>query len=438
MRTAFDLSLSPDATASGARADTTGLAARYQLVRQTTERLCAPLSPEDCIGQSMPDCSPVKWHVAHTTWFFETFVLEQAVPGYAPFNPAYRVLFNSYYKTVGEQYARPQRGLLTRPALDEVMHYRQHVDAVMLKLLGSRDSFDTSLPAVIELGLHHEQQHQELILTDFKHLLSFNPLHPVYRDRAKPLTITPQPLCWHRYGEGVNWIGHAGDGFSFDNEQPRHRVFIESFELASRLVTNHEYLDFIADGGYKRPEFWLSDGWNAVQNFGWRAPLYWQQRDGARFVHTLSGLRELNPSEPVCHVSYYEAEAYARWAQARLATEMEWEVAAEGVKLEGNFIENELFHPSVATAAAGSVAPQQLFGDVWEWTQSPYSSYPGFQPPEGALGEYNGKFMCNQMVLRGGSCATPQAHLRASYRNFFPPDARWQFSGIRLARDVRS
>src|SRR5581483_1314736 len=291
------------------------------------------------------------------------------------------------------------------------------------------------LAAVLELGLQHEQQHQELILTDIKHLLSFNPLHPGYRDNNADDAVA-QALRWHRYEEGIRRIGHDGDGFCFDNEQPRHRVFIEAFELASRPVTNGEYLEFIRDGGYERPELWLSDGWNSVQSFGWQAPLYWQRQDDDYFVYTLSGLRALNPDEPVCHVSCYEADAYARWAGARLPTEMEWEDVASGLPLEGNFVESGRLHPASLAARRETSSPAQMFGDVWEWTGSPYSPYPGFQPLAGELGEYNGKFMCNQMVLRGGSCVTPRSHIRASYRNFFPPAARWQFSGIRLARDV--
>lgn len=412
----------------------TALPLRYRVIRQATERLCASLSAEDCVVQSMPDASPVKWHLAHTSWFFETFVLEQAIAGYAHFNRDFRVLFNSYYKTVGEQYARPQRGLLVRPALDEVMRYRHHTDRLMIRLF-SEDDLTPPLAAIIESGLNHEQQHQELILTDLKHLFSFNPLHPVYAAPAEASNAEPPPLRWFYYDEGIRHIGHDGSGFSFDNEGPRHRVFLESFALASRLVTNGEYLEFIADGGYERPEFWLSDGWNAVQQFDWRAPLYWQQRDGYWLNFTLSGVRELNPNEPVCHVSFYEADAYARWTGARLPTEAEWEVVASELPIEGNFVESGQFHPAALRPAATAEAPAQMFGDVWEWTQSAYSPYPGFHPPAGALGEYNGKFMCNQMVLRGGSCVTPESHIRATYRNFFPPQARWQFSGIRLARD---
>lgn len=428
---------SPAESAAATGTVTDSLSLRYRVIRQATEQLCASLSAEDCAVQSMPDASPVKWHLAHTSWFFETFVLEQALAGYEHFNPAFRVLFNSYYQTVGEQYARPQRGLLVRPALDEVRRYRQHIDRLMLSLFSARE-ITPALAAIIELGLNHEQQHQELILTDLKHLFSFNPLHPVYAPAAASSAAAPPSLRWFQYAAGVRHIGHDGSGFSFDNEGPRHRVFLEPFALASRLVTNGEYLEFIADGGYEQPECWLSDGWNAVQQFAWRTPLYWQPRDNEWLSYTLSGLRALNPHEPVCHVSFYEADAYARWKGARLPTEAEWEAVASELPVTGNFVESGKCHPAVLTPAATTEAPAQMFGDVWEWTQSAYSPYPGFHPPAGALGEYNGKFMCNQMVLRGGSCATPQSHLRATYRNFFPPQARWQFSGIRLARDSRS
>ncbi len=408
------------------------LAQRYQTIRQATEKLIAPLTPEDCVVQSMPDCSPAKWHLAHTSWFFETFVLESAT--YRPFNAQFRMLFNSYYQTVGAQYNRPQRELLTRPTLAEVLNYRRYVDEHLMKLLAVPTALGQGLLDIIELGLHHEQQHQELLLTDIKHLFSFNPLHPAYQSVPSP-TTTAAPLRWLSYVEGLRWIGHNGDGFCFDNEQPRHRVFLDTFELASRLVTNREYLEFIQEGGYERPSLWLSDGWKTAQEHGWRAPLYWQQEDGQWFAHTLNGFRALNLEEPVCHLSYYEADAYARWAGARLPSEAEWECAAAELAIEGNFVESGLLHPRLAAKTDGEMLAQ-MFGDVWEWTQSAYTAYPGYQPSAGALGEYNGKFMCNQLVLRGGSCVTPQSHIRASYRNFFPPEARWQFSGVRLARDV--
>ena len=382
----------------------------------------------------MDDASPVKWHLAHTTWFFETFILERWQPQYRPFHPDFRVLFNSYYQTVGRQHPRPQRGLLSRPTLEEVLAYRRHVDRHLQELLSPGADHGAELCASVELGLHHEQQHQELIVTDIKHMLSCNPLHPVYRERSESSAGESVALVWSSHAGGVHEIGHEGHGFCFDNEEPRHRVIVEPFELASRLTTNGEFLEFIADGGYERPELWLSDAWSVLQARAWRAPLYWERQGAGWFAMTLAGLRRLRPDEPVCHVSYYEADAFARWAGARLPTEAEWEVATAGVPVTGNFAESGWLHPTPAPQTEG---PAQLFGDVWEWTQSPYVPYPGYRPPAGALGEYNGKFMCNQLVLRGGSCATPSSHIRATYRNFFPPEARWQFSGIRLARDAR-
>jgi len=408
------------------------LAESYREVRAATEALCAPLSPEDCSIQSMQDASPAKWHLAHTSWFFETLVLE-GVPGYAPFDPAFRVLFNSYYQGVGERHPRPERGVLSRPSLEVVLAYRRHVDASVLRLL------DGGPPAsaldVVELGLHHEQQHQELVLTDLKHAFSRNPLRPAYQERAPEPAGRTQPLRWIGVEAGLREIGHAGPGFAFDNERPRHRVFVEAFEIASRPVTNAEYLEFVRDAGYARPELWLSDGFAALGSRGWRTPLYWEERDGACFTFTLRGMAPLRPEEPVCHVSHYEADAFARWAEARLPTEAEWECAAERAPLEGGFVEAGRLQPAPSPASVRH--PAALFGDVWEWTASAYAPYPGFRPLAGSLAEYNGKFMSGQMVLRGGSCATPRSHIRRSYRNFFPPDARWQFSGIRLARDAR-
>jgi ergothioneine biosynthesis protein EgtB len=344
------------------------------------------------------------------------------------------VLFNSYYNTVGEQYPRPARGLVTRPGLDEVRAWRARVDEAMTQRLAA-GSFDAQALAVVEIGLQHEQQHQELILTDVKHLLAQNPLHPVYAEAAAAPPAAVPALGWHAVPSGVYEVGHTGPGFAFDNETPRHRALLAGCALGSRLVTAGEYLDFVADGGYARPELWLADGWTAVRERGWRAPLYWQERDGTWHLFTLGGLRPLRRDEPVAHVSLYEADAYARWAGARLPTEFEWEVAAAEVPVKGNFAESERFHPVPLPAEGEASHPAQLFGDVWEWTASAYAPYPGYRPATGALGEYNGKFMSGQVVLRGGSCATPSSHARASYRNFFPPDARWQFSGIRLARD---
>jgi ergothioneine biosynthesis protein EgtB len=410
---------------------------RFEQVRQSTEALCAPLANEDYVIQSMPDCSPTKWHLAHVSWFFETFLLTSLAADYRPLNPQYAYLFNSYYNAVGDKYPRPQRGLVSRPTVDEVYRYRKHIDEHVLDLVEC--ATDDEMPRVapiITLGLNHEQQHQELIITDLKHMLSHSPLHPMYVDASVTPAAHITPMGWVEFPEGVCWIGHDGSDFAFDNEEKRHREFIQAFRLASRLVTNGEYLEFMRDGGYQRPEFWLSMGWATVLQEGWRAPLYWQEDEGAWSQFTLSGFRAVDPAEPVTHVSYFEADAYARWAGARLPTEAEWEVASASAPIDGNFVESGRFHPRPIEARAANGGLAQMFGDVWEWTQSSYSPYPGFRIAPGALGEYNGKFMCNQYVLRGGSCATPRSHIRPTYRNFFPPDARWQFSGLRLAQDA--
>lgn len=472
-------SAAPPTAPPHASIEDTDLVSRFDAIRLTTEWLASPLSAEDSGLQSMPDASPVKWHLAHTSWFFETFVLEPALAGYERFDESFRVLFNSYYNLVGDQHPRPERGLISRPSLTEVLAYRAHVDGHVRRLFAAKGgALDGVLAETFAIGLNHEQQHQELILTDVKHLFSCNPLLPAYRP--------PEPSSraraggtgvrrWRGHDEGIHWIGHEPEGFFFDNEGPRHRTFVHGFEIAARPVTNADYLEFIKDRGYERPELWLSDGWAARQSAGWRAPFTWQERDGSWSLFTLSGPRALDPDEPVCHVSYYEADAYARWTGLRLPTEAEWEIAAEEAvgsgAPEGNFLESELWHPARArTAPSGSgharlpqelapmgentagdtggegddsstaagdgpVADEQWLGSVWEWTQSPYVPYPGYRTAPGALGEYNGKFMCNQLVLRGGSCATPRSHIRTTYRNFFPPQARWQFSGIRLARD---
>jgi len=404
----------------------------YQRVRAQTLELAAPLSPEDCVLQSMPDASPVKWHLGHTSWFFETFVLEPGLPRFAPYREAYRVLFNSYYVTVGPRHPRPERGMLSRPSLDEVLAYRSSVDERMHALFARHPEQAARLAELIELGLHHEQQHQELILTDVKHALSRNPLLPAYQRARGHSGRAPETMRWEALPDGVRRIGHDGEGFSFDNERPRHRVFVGHCEVADRLVTNSEYLAFIADGGYRRPQLWLSEGWDQREAQRWEAPLYWIARDGGWSQFTFEGVRALEPDEPVTHVSYYEADAYARWRAARLPTEAEWETVAGGREPAGNFLESGRLHPAAPSAGAAS---GQFFGDAWEWTSSSYAPYPGFRASEGAVGEYNGKFMVNQYVLRGGSCATPATHIRASYRNFFPAAARWQFSGIRLARD---
>jgi ergothioneine biosynthesis protein EgtB len=418
--------------------DARQVAARFLGVRGATEALANGLSPEDCTTQSMPDASPVKWHLAHTSWFFETFLLQPLLPDYRPFRDEFGYLFNSYYDAVGPRHPRPQRGLLTRPSLDEVVAYRRHVNDQVLRLIADHGPLAASSHAVFELGLQHEQQHQELIVTDLKHLLSCNPLRPAYRARPLRSTANVKAMQWSGYPEGVRVLGKQGEGFCFDNELPAHRQFLEPFELGSRLVTNGEYLEFMEDGGYARPELWMSDGWAERQAQDWQAPLYWEKHGHRWFVFTLSGRLELDADEPVCHVSWYEADAYARWAGARLPSEFEWEVAAQEASQGGNFVETGRLHPAAVAAFRPDWGPTQLFGDAWEWTGSAYRPYPGYRPVPGAIGEYNGKFMVNQFVLRGGSCATPQSHIRATYRNFFPPSARWQFTGIRLARDVRS
>lgn len=417
---------------AGARNAGTALADAFRATRQATTDLCRSLQPEDMVVQTMPDVSPTKWHLAHTTWFFENFLLAPHLPGYRVFHERYGYLFNSYYYTVGSMYPRPQRGLLSRPAVREIMDYRAHVDAAMEALLTTRAD-DAELAALVTLGINHEQQHQELLLTDIKHVLSLNPLQPAYRELPAARGKTPDALQYFSRGEGLVEIGHAGAGFCFDNELPRHRALLYPHAVGSRLITNSEYREFIRAGGYTTPELWLSDGWTTVQAQSWSRPLYWSEDLAREF--TLGGVRELDPHAPVCHVSYYEADAYARWAGARLPTEVEWETWASNAPVAGNFVERGMLHP-LPLAQVAAAAPAQLFGDVWEWTSSPYVNYPGYRPPAGSIGEYNGKFMCNQWVLRGGSCATAQSHIRATYRNFFYPDARWQFSGIRLAKDA--
>jgi ergothioneine biosynthesis protein EgtB len=402
------------------------LRVKYQEIRCTTLQITEPFSAEDQMLQSMPDCSPAKWHQAHTTWFFETFILSKYFPGYKPFDPRFKQLFNSYYKQLGSHPYRGSRGLMSRPSLDEVRAYRAHVDEAMSRYLESEHE---NTEALVEIGLNHEQQHQELIVTDMKHALWSMPLRPQRVNRPRAVS-SAAPLGWVEFEHGIYEIGFAGAGFAFDNEGPRHEVLLKPFNLGSRLVTNAEYMEFINDGGYRRPELWLSDGWDTVCAQGWNAPLYWEEQVGEWLEFTFDGPRELDPSAPVCHVSYYEADAFAHWSKARLPREEEWEVAAGGAGRDGTFLESGKLHPQPASGAG----LQQMFGDVWEWTASPYVAYPGFQPAAGAIGEYNGKFMCNQFVLRGGSCATPQSHIRASYRNFFPPHARWQFMGIRLAK----
>lgn len=417
------------------RPDAEQLAGAYRATRRLTEKLAAPLTSEDQVVQSMPDASPTKWHLAHTSWFFETFLLIPGLKGYKPFDPEFGYLFNSYYNAIGQRIARHHRGLLSRPSLEQVHQYRRHVDAHMANLFEQADGRTLSrLADTLTLGLNHEQQHQELILTDIKHLFAGNPLRPIYRPSASDASESHSTLRWLRFEPEACWIGHGGDAFAFDNESPRHRVLLAPFQLASRLTTNAEYLAFMDDGGYARPELWLSDGWSTVTSRGWSAPLYWEKRGTDWWTYSLAGMRPVCAAEPVCHISYYEADAFARWSGARMPTEFEWESVAANGRPSGNFLESERLHPACAMTTDGGVA--QLFGDAWEWTASSYTPYPGYRPAGGALGEYNGKFMCNQMVLRGGSCATPANHIRSTYRNFFPPDARWQFSGIRLAMDA--
>ncbi len=420
---------------AAATRDPLGLRNRFRRVRAATEGLAAHLSEEDCALQSMPDASPIKWHLAHTTWFFETFLLESWQPAFKPFDPAFRVLFNSYYNGVGDKHPRPERGLISRPGLATIREYRQHVTRRiddLLAVMGGNAEFES----LMWLGCNHEEQHQELILTDLKHLLSRNPAKPAYGERWPLTAIEARQPRWISHAGGLVNSGHEGAGFAFDNEGPRHQVFVQPFELASHPVTHGEFAAFIADGGYSRPELWLSMGWDWVQAQRIGAPMYWQREGENWATFTLHGMVAIDPHTPVSHINYFEADAYARWAGARLPREAEWELAAAAVPVTGNFLESGALHPLAFREEGPNNLPAQMFGDVWEWTQSAYLPYPGFRSAPGAVGEYNGKFMCNQFVLRGGSCATPAAHIRATYRNFFPPDARWQFSGCRLARDL--
>jgi ergothioneine biosynthesis protein EgtB len=419
------------------------LLARFHEVRSFTGKLAENLAPEDCVVQSMPDVSPAKWHLAHTTWFFETFILKKWVPGYRDAVPEYAYLFNSYYNAAGTMHRRDLRGLISRPTVEETKKYRASIDSDIDALVaGADEKLFREIEPILTLGIHHEQQHQELLITDIKHVFAQNPLYPVFRqggtrspspfDRAG----TSRPTQFIEFDEATIEIGHDGKGFSYDNEGPRHRALVLPFSLADQLVTNSEYLEFVADNGYSRSEFWLSLGWMTVNEQNWRAPFYWIQQDGEWWNFTLSGLRRVDPNEPVTHLSYFEADAYANWSGARLPTEFEWERAAANIPVEGNFVEAERFHPSPLNRAPGNGELAQMFGDVWEWTRSSYSPYPGYHAGPGALGEYNGKFMCNQYVLRGGSCATSRTHIRKTYRNFFQPEKRWQFMGVRLARDL--
>ncbi|MGH8600216.1 MAG: ergothioneine biosynthesis protein EgtB [Burkholderiales bacterium] len=408
-------------------------AGRFAAVRGRTESLCKSLEIDDFQIQSTVDVSPPKWHLAHVTWFFETFLLGEFAHNYRPFHPRFKYLFNSYYQTVGRFHPRPARSVLSRPTVAEIFGYREHVNQEMAQLirnLGEEPWADFA--SCLELGLHHEQQHQELLLMDIKHNFAANPLRPAYHEAPAADPAASVPLDWVGYAGGVHEIGHDGDGFAFDNETPRHPVLLQDYQLASRPVTNGEFMEFVRSGGYSDSRYWLSDGWALIQQRGWQAPLYWEGDNGGWSEMTLAGVRPLQPAEPVCHVSFYEADAYARWAGKRLPNEVELEVAAGAQPVDGNFVESGLMHPRPAQDADD----RQWYGDVWEWTSSSYGPYPGFHALAGSLGEYNGKFMCNQMVLRGGCCVTPRSHMRASYRNFFYPADRWPFTGIRLAADA--
>ena len=419
---------------------------RFHQVRSFTDSLCAGLEPEDCVVQSMPDVSPTKWHLAHTTWFFETFILKNFVAKYRAEIPEYAYLFNSYYNAAGDMHRRDLRGLISRPTVGEALRYRVSIDSRIDDLLSDAgEELLDKIEPILVLGVQHEQQHQELLITDIKHVFAQNPLYPVYRGSDAlpwhPGSAACRPSQFVDFDEALVQIGHDGREFAYDNEGPRHGALVPAFSLASGPVTNGEYMAFIEDNGYQRPEFWLSLGWTTVNEQRWNAPLYWTKRNGAWWHYTLSGFRPVEESEPVTHASYFEADAFANWAGARLPTEFEWERAASGFPVEGNFVESELFHPIAIQSAALADQPSQdrdlhqVFGNVWEWTRSAYASYPGYRAEPGALGEYNGKFMCNQYVLRGGSCATSRTHIRPTYRNFFQPEKRWQFTGIRLARD---
>ncbi len=411
----------------------------FKIVRQQTENLCQPLTIEDYVIQSIEDVSPPKWHLAHSSWFFEIFILKHWLANYQPFDSSFHYLFNSYYQAIGHPYPRAKRGLLSRPTVETIYAYRNHVDVHMLSLLEEISDLQLNeIQPLVILGLHHEQQHQELLLMDIKHNFSHDPNFPIYQShplQASP-SLTPAKLSFVDMEGGIVEIGYRGENFCFDNERPYHKTYLTPYAIASRLVTNEEYLEFIEAGCYKEPRWWLSDGWDCVIKNHWQAPLYWHNQDNEWHLFSLHGLIPLNPAEPVSHMSYYEADAYARWRGARLASEAEWEHFVRFKNItphHNNFMEKGLFHPE--SALQNQAQPQQFFGDLWEWTSSPYQPYPGYAPLEGALGEYNGKFMANQMVLRGGCCATPESHIRASYRNFFQPEKRWQFGGIRLAKD---
>ena len=410
---------------------------RFTKVRFFTNKLCEPLETEDFVIQSMPDVSPTKWHLAHTSWFFEAFVLKKANPDYKSIHPLYSYLFNSYYIQAGDRWTRPNRGLLSRPTVKDIFEYRNYVNEHVQNFIEkSSDKIFNDLAPVIEIGLNHEQQHQELLLTDIKHVLSHNPLHPVYSEKSINDSHPIKKEQWFIFEKGIYEIGSDGKNFCYDNETPVHKQFLNSFALADRLITNKEFIEFIEDGGYTNPLLWLSDGWAVVENQKWIAPLYWKKNDGEWYNFTLNGFRKISLDEPVCHVSHFEADAFAAWKGRRLPTEAEWEVAVAAQNIEGNFVDEKQFQPVPLTENDPNKL-KQMFGDVWEWTQSAYLPYPGYKTLPGALGEYNGKFMSGQMVLRGGSCATSKSHIRKTYRNFFPPHSRWQFTGIRLAKDIK-
>lgn len=409
------------------------LISRFKKVRAFTETITDPLEIEDFVIQVTENASPAKWHLAHTTWFFETFLLEKELEDYDPIHPQYSYLFNSYYLQTGVPHCRARRGNISRPTVKQVFEYRESIDSHIEKLIknATDEQFEKWGP-IIEIGIHHEQQHQELLMTDLKYMFSQNPLDIAYKEVERPHVKSVPELSWTSFGEGVYEVGHEGNDFGYDNEFPRHKTYIHDFELANRLVTNAEFIEFIESGAYKEPKWWLDEGFSTVRDDGWNAPLYWEKKNGEWWQFTLSGMRKVDPNEPVTHVSYFEADAYARWKGHRLPTEQEWEVSAQNTDISGSFTDQGYLHPIAQQNAEDDL--QQMFGEVWQWTQSSYAPYPGYKPLPGALGEYNGKFMCNQYVLRGGSCATSRSHFRKSYRNFFHANERWQFNGIRLAR----
>ncbi|AQU79499.1 MULTISPECIES: ergothioneine biosynthesis protein EgtB [Planococcus] len=417
--------------------ENTSIAERFAEIRGVTMKLIEPLETEDFIIQSHEDVSPAKWHIAHTTWFFERMILKEFKSDYEEFNPAFDFLFNSYYNTIGPYQPRHQRGVLSRPTVNQVIEYRNYVDQQVTNLLAeSASETKEEIEALIYMGLQHEQQHQELILMDIKYNFFVNPLFPTYTETEKRPVSKQQESQFVEFEGGLVEIGHDGNGFAFDNESPRHKVWLEPFKLATKPVTNGEFLEFINSGGYEKPEYWLSDGWSIVKEHNWKAPLYWLKDKQQHWqIFTLAGIQDLELDEPVSHISFYEADAFSRWKGKRLPTEAEWEYASQSVAIHGNTLDEGVYHPVASSSDSQSELLSRMFGDVWEWTASAYSPYPGSKPLEGALGEYNAKFMCNQMILRGGSCATPLKHIRETYRNFFPPEKRWQFSGFRLAQD---